>query len=357
MSKRRALVYAKIDEHGVTGFETADGLNTVGKDMSGYVTEAELEAELENYAKKDKMPIIKGAGLDSAKMKTEDSTMTNNVAGAYSMAIGTRNQAPGKESLAAGGNSIAGRAESYPGADDGANDCFALGYRAEATGENSFVAGGYKAKAIGKQSFATGRETVASETNASAFGRSTTASGECSFSEGRSTTASGGYSHAEGNGASAISAYSHAEGHNTVAGVTGAASAIAAHAEGEDTVADADYTHAGGKSSGAHGAYAFAHGYGCQANHECASVFGLNNRSTAKDQTVIGRYSYGGGGTDTVSVYSLFAIGAGDPADPFSCFQAGYGNIDGSGTDKSFIELGQTVLTEDKLIALLALLQ
>lgn len=354
MSKRKSLVYAKIDEHGVTGFETADGLDTIGKDLSGYVTEADLEAELENYAKKDKMPIVEGAGLGSAKMKTE----TNNVTGAYSMAIGTRNQAPGKESLAAGGNSIAGRAESSPGADDGANDCFALGYRAEATGENSFVAGGYKAKATGNQSFATGRETVASGTNASAFGRSTKASGEYAFSEGHFTSASGGYSHAEGNGTSAISAYSHAEGHNTVAGVTGAASAIAAHAEGEDTVAGADYTHAGGKSTGAYGVYAFAHGYDCQARHEGTSVFGQHNRSTAKDQTIIGRYSYGGGGTNTVSVYSLFAIGAGsDSNDPFSCFQAGYGNIDGTGTNKSFIELGQTVLTEDKLIALLALLQ
>lgn len=322
------------------------------------------------------IPFEWGDGVDSAVLKTpSDEARANTVSGDWSVAMGSRNEALGKECFVVGGLSTAGAAESAPGADDGANDCAAIGYRVKATGENSFATG-YRTKATGKQAFAQGKYSKASGANSHAEGsgnsengenEQTIASGDQAHAEGWQTQSTAWATHSEGSNTKATSEAAHAEGKNTVASASKAhaegsgtvASAEASHAENRECTASGANSHAGGLKSAASGADSFAHGDSCFAKHVDSIVLGTNNASTRDSQTVVGRWSSDGNGENSgVDTTALFAVGAGNwNRVGECCLQAGYGNVDETGVDKHYIKIGNTVLTEAQLIALLASLQ
>lgn len=136
-------------------------------------------------------------------------------------------------------------------------------------------------------------------------------------------------SHVEGINSLALGDFSHAEGNCTVA------SGKAAHTEGHNTSAGGHYSHAGGEYSSADHNVGFVHGSHLRTGKDAQAVFGAYNSQDAIADIVVGHGSDG---------------------NPANSFCAGYGRYEGN-VDDFFIKVGNTVITETQLNALLALLQ
>ena len=235
-------------------------------------------------------------------------------------------------------------------------------YNVDATGKAAIVLNG-KSAATGSRSFASGSSTVAS--------------GDYSHTEGVNTLASGNQSHAEGNGTIASESSTHAEGYVTQA------TNIAAHAEGFNTQAKGKYTHAEGNNTEASGECAHAQGHSCGAYAENSFAAGESTKAYQKNQTVVGQFN-----DNTKTAEILFEVGNGTnssaKSNAFEVYKDGHaevkvqGNTENSIVVKDYVDealsnkqdkltassninvntimIGNTVLDEDKLQKLLALL-
>lgn len=253
--------------------------------------------------------------------------------------------------------------------------------------------------ASGNQSTAVGKDTMALGINTLTNGNKTVAKGDESHAEGYQSVTLGDGSHAEGEQTTTVGSVSHAEGSNTVSGGVASHaegvrsqtkafdgitdSGTGTHAEGESTIASGycshtegfgSYTgkienapsypdipdepgggggggtpveqvgnaaHAEGNYCRAIGTGSHAEGYHTSALHEAAHTEGVGTKSSREGQTVVGSYN-----ADDAD--ALFIIGKGTADDARS--NAFSVLVNGS------IKVGNTVITEAQLIALLNLL-
>ena len=216
---------------------------------------------------------------------------------------------------------------------------FAIGYGNEVSGEFGIAIGNGNTVS-GPCSHAEGFSNTASANTSHAEGLSTTASGFVSHAEGFSTTASGFISHAEGVGTTASGPYSHAEGSSSNA--IGPCS----HAEGQATKANGAISHSGGNNSITDGRASFAHGIFSKATQPAQFAVGYGN-DPQKD--------------------SIFEVGNGLNADgapnndgntePVTRQNAFRVTQSGVAIAQTGLQIGNTVISEDQLKKILALIE
>lgn len=143
--------------------------------------------------------------------------------------------------------------------------------------------------ATGKRSFAMGSSNIAGGNGSTpanvAMGKDNYAKGDASFALGYANYTQGNYSMASGSQTQAIGVASHTEGINNIAngkyshaeGATTITNGIASHTEGNQTIANGDFSHAEGELT--------------EANHKNSHSGGLGTKTSATEQTVIGRYN------------------------------------------------------------------
>ena len=195
--------------------------------------------------------------------------------------------------------------------------------------------------------------------------KANTTIGDYSFAEGKETRASGNYSHAEGYQTHADSAYSHAEGWRATA------SGEYSHAEGKDTLASNCGSHAEGANTTASNYYSHAEGYDTQASGFCSHADG--SRTTAS-----GTFSHTSGSYTEAKKICQFVVGYNNDNKSDSIFEVGNGlaedgtpatggrattrqnafRVDqaGQAIAQKGLGIGSTIITEDQLKSLLALL-
>ena len=211
---------------------------------------------------------------------------------------------------------------------------------------------------VGEASFAFGTDVRASGNNSQAVGYQTVANGYNSHAEGAQSCAGGTNAHAEGGNTAAGGANSHAEGTATIA------SGANSHAEGAGTKANGDNSHAEGQGTVAYGKAQHAMGsYNLDGDPLARSYFPSWQAGT---QYEVGDVVRRGSGVwsciepnaDTSFTTSKWA----DLGNSVVAFVIGKG---GSKTTRrnafavlwdGSIVMGNTLLTEAKLQALLALL-
>ena len=230
--------------------------------------------------------------------------------------------------------------------------------------------------------FAIGYGNEVSDEFGIAIGVGNTSSGTCSYAEGASTTSSGTYSHAEGCTNTSSGTYSHAEGYYTKAtqagshseGIATTASGITSHAEGFATTASGQYSHAEGGSSNAIGPCSHAEGQATKAN-------GAISHSGGNNSITDGRASFAHGNFSKATQPAQFAVGYGNDPQEDSIFEVGNGlNADvapnnavntepvtrqnafrvtqsGVAIAQTGLQIGNTVISEDQLKKILALIE
>lgn len=283
---------------------------------------------------------------------------TTEASGDYSHAEGRNTTAELHNSHAEGRNTISrgvdSHAEGYGSMSSG-SDSHAEGFNTVSSGNNSH-AEGRQTESSGLNSHAEGYKSKATNDHAHAEGWQTTSSGTASHSEGDNTIASSNYSHAEGQGTHATNTGAHSEGYNSIAsgqyshaeGFSSEASGSDSHAEGYDTQAIGSYSHSEGYKSTAKGAYSHAEGLATVAKGDGCHVFGIANiEETLPTGSTKGRY--------------VEIVGNGSYASGANMVET-YSNArtldwDGNEWLAGNITLGNTTLTENDLIALLALIQ
>jgi len=254
------------------------------------------------------------------------------------------------------------------------------GKRTRSSAENAH-AEGYNTTASGQNSHAEGGSTTASFDNSHAEGSNTTASANGAHAEGTDSNASGIAAHAEGGGTQAINDYTHAEGFFTSAGGKGSHAegwyarangdyshsegyeAVAsgknthaegcqtqatndhAHAEGNETTASGTESHAEGYNTTASGKQSHAEGASTTASHDRSHAEGYGTRTSRTDQHVEGRWN-----KDEPTAFHITGCGTND-TDLDNCFTSGV-TEDG----EKYLKVGDTMLTEAQLKALLSLL-
>ena len=200
--------------------------------------------------------------------------------------------------------------------------------------------------------------------------------GEGSFAFGYKVEASKVYSHAEGYTTKASGAYSHAEGNTSVA------SGSSSHAEGNRTTASGNSSHADGLSTVASGMNSHASGRYTEANANCMFAIGLYNKLadlypnwTAGVSYVVGdRVMYNGftiecivANSDTSydsshwktingQINSDVAFVVGNGTDDNNRSNAMEVYWDGTVKVQTALKIGNTIITEDQLQRLLALI-
>lgn len=319
-----------------------------------------------------------GTGDDAIQQKITDPTKANNASGVKSAAFGSQCVAPGRDAFAEGSSNLASgnysHAEGFensatqPAAHAEGQRTKSQGVASHAEGQNTTAHGqgahaeGIEAWANANAAHAEGIQTIASANYSHAEGDRAVASGQSAHAEGYQSeasgfgahaesrsVASGNYSHAEGDGTFASAIYSHAEGDRTVAsgqsahaeGYQSTASGYAAHAEGK-TEASGNYSHAGGWGSTAIQDCCFAHGREVQARSARSVAFGSGTITSTDDQMVVGRFN------SNMLIGSLFVVGNGtSDSQRSNAFE-----VLASGS----IKIGNTILSEAQLRALLALL-
>ena len=215
-----------------------------------------------------------------------------------------------------------------------------------------------------------------------AIGNGNTSSGTCSYAEGASTTSSGMYSHAEGFKTTSSGGGSHAEGFGTTASVDMShaegfgttASGDISHAEGFNTTASGSTSHAEGTSSKAIGPCSHAEGQATKAN-------GAISHSGGNNSITDGRASFAHGNFSKATQPAQFAVGYGNDPQEDSIFEVGNGlNADGAPNNagntepvtrqnafrvtqsgvaiaQTGLQIGNTVISEDQLKKILALIE
>lgn len=207
---------------------------------------------------------------------------------------------------------------------------------------------GIQTVALGKYSHAEGRDSLAGGYCSHAEGRQTYTEGLYSHAEGRETVAKGTCSHAEGYKCEANGNYSSARGRENIAsgdysdvsGQGNIASGYASSASGTGTKATGNRAKADGYNCEASGTTSYAGGASSKAIHESSFVHGTRLESGRINQVLFGR-------DNEVDENGLFVIGNGanqnNKRNTFVVY------------DRA-IKVGDTIITEAQLKALLALL-
>ena len=230
--------------------------------------------------------------------------------------------------------------------------------------------------------FAIGYGNEVSNEYGIAIGMGNTSSGRCSYAEGCTNTSSGIFSHAEGHENTSSGTHSHAEGYYTEAthanshseGMATTASGFASHSEGIYTTASGRCSHVEGSSSNAIGFCSHAEGQATKANGDI-SHSGGNNSITD------GRASFAHGIFSKATQPAQFAVGYGNDPQEDSIFEVGNGlNADGAPNNagntepvtrqnafrvtqsgvaiaQTGLQIGNTVISEDQLKKILALIE
>lgn len=295
--------------------------------------------------------------------------------GMFGFVVGKENEVGGERSAAiGGGNVVSGTGGIAAGVDNSLT-----GNAAASIGKMNVNDGSY--------TFTSGYNNSATAQCARAVGGQTAASASFSCAEAYKTTASGTASHAEGNRTIASGSNSHAEGANTEA------SGPQAHAEGYMSVASGNTSHAEGSNTVASGVASHAEGFKTIASQRSQHVFGeYNIEDMASDAGEPGRGSEGPGGFAGVNEIREVGedkdgglskgVNGGGVENPVKATSFGrYIEIVGNGTSEenrsnartldwsgnevlaggltvgeNGITIGQTTITEEQLIGLLALL-
>ena len=164
------------------------------------------------------------------------------------------------------------------------------------------------------------------------------AMGYYSHAEGYACVAEESCCHAEGYKTEALIGYSHSEGNLTIAGNW------EAHAEGKMTNAMGKQSHAEGLETSASGTAAHVGGYLSHANNDYSFAHGQGVITDRRSQTVVGEFN-------AVTNQALFVVGGGtSDTDRKNAFEV-INNDNGAA-----IKVGNTIITEDQLNRLLALL-
>lgn len=354
-----------------------------------------------------------GAFGHSEGSYTKASGLGSHAEGTSTTASGPYSHAEGNYSTAAGPLSHAeGHSQTTEEASSGhaegnnttvsAPNGHAEGNVTTASGTNSHAEGS-STKALGTNSHTEGSGTIVTKdaSGGHAEGLNSRVIGSYGHAEGSGTYAGGVSSHAEGNTSSAIANMSHAEGSGTEAsgetghaeGVGTTASGANSHAENNATTASGANSHAEGNSTKAAGDNSHAEGRLTRANGDTSHAGGLGTITYGPCQTAVGRYNMDADGAECSDIanwvsgkrYEIGEVMHDNLGMVYRCKEAnsdttfdstkwGYlgtsqavfmvGN--GSGTDarstafrvlwNGSIVLGNTVLSEANLQALLALL-
>lgn len=244
---------------------------------------------------------------------------------------------------------------------------FAIGYGNEVSNEFG-IAIGSNNTVSGKYSHAEGYLNTSSGMFSHAEGINTTSSGDMSHAEGYSSNAIKGTSHAEGFNTTASGFTSHAEGYATTA------SGKYSHTEGISTTASGERSHAEGASSNAIGPCSHAEGQATKAN-------GAISHSGGNNSITDGRASFAHGNFSKATQPAQFAVGYGNDPQEDSIFEVGNGlNADGAPNNagntepvtrqnafrvtqsgvaiaQTGLQIGNTVISEDQLKKILALIK
>lgn len=243
------------------------------------------------------------------------------VEGVNSMAIGCRSKAQGNGTFAGGGYYDVGKATYFPGGQALKQGAFAFGNGAQATNWDS-IAMGVSARATGNNAVALGPSAKAQGKQSIALGNST-ASGENSFATNKGTLASGLASAALGQSTQATGECALATG------TTSQATAKDSLAAGTASVASAES--------------AVALGNSCIASHNYSLACGNNTFTSSAGQVVCGTYNKS-------DANALFIVGGGYRGQLSNIFSVQ------KGISNPAIKIGNTLLTESDLQALLSML-
>lgn len=315
----------------------------------------------------------------------------NTAAGNYSLSGGQGCNAVGAQSFAFGGGS---RAEgTYSVAFGGGSNAIGMSAFAEGAGGNAkgtgshVEGGGCTTGANAAYAHAEGENNTVSGESAHVEGKNNTASGFCSHAEGgvlstdanteTGCTASGECSHAEGYKSRATGDGSHAEGRSIASGIAahsegaGSAHGFASHGEGSSSATGMN-AHAEGSSTTASGEGSHAEGSANQAEGLFSHVEGVGNKATFAMQHVFGQFCAPevlGDKTNSDQGTYVEIVGGGSQRvknNIRTLDWSGNEYLQGQLTAKSLqintyqnqvgLTIGTTTLTENQLIALLALL-
>lgn len=216
---------------------------------------------------------------------------------------------------------------------------FAIGYGNEISAEFGIAIGCYNTSS-GPASYSEGFSNTSSGMYSHAEGLSTTASGDVSHAEGFKTTASGVSSHVEGIASNAIGPCSHAEGQNTNA--VGPCS----HAEGQATKANGVISHSGGNNSITDGRASFAHGNFSKATQPAQFAIGYGNDPQEDSIFEVGNGLNADGAPNNT-----------DNTEPVTRQNASRVTQSGVAIAQTGLQIGNTVISEDQLKKILALIK
>ena len=304
-----------------------------------------------------------GISSHAEGVETEASGHTSHAQGNNTKALGMQNHAEGRETTA-----------------DGGYGAHAEGYQTSATGDLGPHSEGYKTSAQGDSSHAEGNNTLAKGLNTHAEGLSTQALGPHSHVEGEGsisygqanhaegqntlagaldgTTTAVAAAHAEGLDSKAIGSASHAEGHGSEAsgkashaeGFKTSASGEGAHSEGAfGDGAKGKYSHTGGSYSAVYedATCGFAHGHVAKVSHPYSTAIGVQVKTDAENQTIIGAYN--STSKDSANP-NIFAIGNGSSdkrQNAFEVLQDGSANLYKQGKEDTAVIIKKTL--DDKI--------
>ncbi len=215
----------------------------------------------------------------------------------------------------------------------------AIGYGNEISNEFG-IAIGYGNTSRGTSSYAEGYHNTSSGQFSHAEGSGTTASRDCSHSEGIDTTANGPCSHSEGIGTTASGNGSHAEG------LFSNAIGNCSHAEGQYTQANGAISHSGGNKSITDGRASFAHGNFSKATQPAQFAVGYGNDPQEDSIFEIGNGLNADGTPNNT--------GNTEPVTRQNAFRV---TQSGVAIAQTGLQIGNTVISEDQLKKILALVE
>lgn len=309
-------------------------------------------------------------GKETFNTNVDREEHTSGASGEYAVLFGGVGEASGKRSAAFGGYNVAS-----------GNNTFAIGEATKATGRGSTAEGG-ETSVFGDYSHAEGTKTICAGVSAHVEGGSSVVGVNSKFghaegvnntvtdfvpnqavapkpnedtkpSEGAGTVAptpentATNAGNTEAPGISGIGDYSgfgaHAEGGYNIA------YGIYSHVEGYKNTALYPYSHAEGSHTYAKGRASHAEGYFTEANNAGSHAEGAYTKTGKDYQHVIGLYNIGKDNT-------LFEIGNGNAVERKNIFEVQSDGLVVVPNGAKGIKIGNTILDEEKLNKLIALL-
>ena len=188
--------------------------------------------------------------------------------------------------------------------------------------------------------FAIGYGNEISDEFGIAIGCGNTSSGTGSYVEGCDNTSSGAYSHSEGLGTTASRDGSHSEG------ISSKATGPCSHAEGQSTKANGAVSHSGGNNSITDGRASFAHGNFSKATQPAQFAVGYGNDPQEDSIFEVGNGLNADGAPNNT--------GNTEPVTRQNAFRV---NQSGVAIAQTGLQIGNTVISEDQLKKILALIE